>query len=66
MMFLAFFHSKIWAKFHFGTFKPYDLEKSWKILSSKNIKFQGWLKIAYFLQSGFCGFLSITPIKTIK
>ena len=24
MMFLAFFHSKIWAKFHFGTFKPYD------------------------------------------
>ena len=28
LMFLAFFHSKIWAKFHFGTFKPYDLEKS--------------------------------------
>ena len=24
LMFLAFFHSKIWAKFHFGTFKPYD------------------------------------------
>ena len=24
MMFLAFFHSKIWAKFHFGTFEPYD------------------------------------------
>ena len=23
LMFLAFFHSKIWAKFHFGTFKPY-------------------------------------------
>ena len=26
LMFLAFFHSKIWAKFHFGTFKPYDKE----------------------------------------
>ena len=24
LMFLAFFLSKIWAKFHFGTFKPYD------------------------------------------
>ena len=24
LMFLAFFHSKIWAKFHFGTFKRYD------------------------------------------
>ena len=24
LMILAFFHSKIWAKFHFGTFKPYD------------------------------------------
>ena len=24
LMFLAVFHSKIWAKFHFGTFKPYD------------------------------------------
>ena len=24
LMFLAFFHSKIWAKFHFGTFKLYD------------------------------------------
>ena len=24
LMFLAFFNSKIWAKFHFGTFKPYD------------------------------------------
>ena len=23
LMFLAFFHSKIWAQFHFGTFKPY-------------------------------------------
>ena len=23
LMFLAFFHSKIWAKFHFGTFEPY-------------------------------------------
>ena len=22
LMFLAFFHSKIWAKFHFGTFEP--------------------------------------------
>ena len=24
LMFLAFFHSKIWAKFHFGTFEPYE------------------------------------------
>ena len=24
MMFLAVFHSKIWAQFHFGTFEPYD------------------------------------------
>ena len=31
LMFLAFFHSKIWAQFHFGTFKPYKQEKSWKI-----------------------------------
>ena len=23
LMILAFFHSKIWAKFHFGTFEPY-------------------------------------------
>ena len=23
LIFLAFFHSKIWAKFHFGTFEPY-------------------------------------------
>ena len=23
LMFLAFFYSKIWAKFHFGTFEPY-------------------------------------------
>ena len=23
LMFLAFFHGKIWAKFHFGTFEPY-------------------------------------------
>ena len=23
LMFLAFFYSKIWAQFHFGTFKPY-------------------------------------------
>ena len=28
LMFLAFFHSKIWAKFHFGTFEPYKKEKS--------------------------------------
>ena len=28
LMFLAFFHSKIWATFHFGTFKPYKQEKS--------------------------------------
>ena len=27
LMFLAFFHSKIWAKIHFGTFKPYKQEK---------------------------------------
>ena len=24
LMFLVFFHSKMWAKFHLGTFKPYD------------------------------------------
>ena len=24
LMFLAFSHSKLWAKFHFGTFKLYD------------------------------------------
>ena len=24
LMFLAFFLSKIWAKFHFGTFEPYE------------------------------------------
>ena len=24
LMFLSFFHSKIWAKFHFCTFKPYE------------------------------------------
>ena len=23
LMFSAFFHSKLWAKFHFGTFEPY-------------------------------------------
>ena len=23
LIFLAFFHSKIWAKFYFGTFEPY-------------------------------------------
>ena len=28
LMFLPFFLSKIWAKFHFGTFEPYDLEKN--------------------------------------
>ena len=28
LMFLAFFHSKIWAKFHFGTFESYKKEKS--------------------------------------
>ena len=27
LMFSAFFYSKIWAKFHFGTFKPSDYEK---------------------------------------
>ena len=31
LMFLAFFHSKIWAQFHFGTFKPYKQQKSLKI-----------------------------------
>ena len=28
LMFFAFFHSKIWAKLHFGTYKPYNQEKS--------------------------------------
>ena len=27
--FLDYFHSKIWAPFHFGTFEPYKQEKSW-------------------------------------
>ena len=26
--FLDYFHSKIWAPFHFGTFEPYKQEKS--------------------------------------
>ena len=26
LMFLAFFHSKIWAKFHFGTFTLYCIQ----------------------------------------
>ena len=39
LMFLAFFHSKIWAKFHFGSFKPYKKEKCLKISSSKKVKF---------------------------
>ena len=33
LMFLAFFHSKIWAKIHFGTFEPYKQEKHLKISS---------------------------------
>ena len=24
LMFLSFFHIKIWAKFHFGNFEPYE------------------------------------------
>ena len=39
LMFLAVFHSKIWAQFHFGTFKPYKYEKSFKISSSKWLNF---------------------------
>ena len=55
LMFSAFFHSKLWAKFHFGTFEPYKWEQSWKISSSKKVRFQGWLKMAQFLLTEFLG-----------
>ena len=53
LMFLAFFHSKIWAKIHFGTFEPYKQEKHLKISSTKKVRFQGWLKMAQFLLTEF-------------
>ena len=49
LMFLAFFYSKIWAKFYFGTFEQYKVRKKLKISSFKKVRFQGWLKIAQFL-----------------
>merc|ERR1712155_467558 len=55
LMFLAFFHSKIWAKIHFGTFELYEQEKHLKISSSKKVRFQGWLKMAQFLLTEFYG-----------
>ena len=53
--FFYFFHSKIWAHFHFGTFEPYKQHKSWKISYPKKVKFQGWLKLAQFLITEFLG-----------
>ena len=41
LMFLAFFHSKIWAKFHFGTFEPYKVRKKLKKLMLKKGKISG-------------------------
>ena len=48
-MFWAFLDHLIWAIFHSGTFGTYDWKKSSKISSSKKVRFQGWLKLAYFL-----------------
>ena len=58
LMFLAFFH--------FGTFKPYIQEKSWKISSSKKVKISGFAQNGIFSDDWFFGFLSITPLKIIK
>ena len=62
LMFSAFFYSKLWAKFYFGTFEPYDYEKSWKISSFKKVRFQGWLKMASFLLTEFQGLPSLGSI----
>ena len=52
--------------FSFWYFWDIWLKKNWKISFSKKARFQGWLKLAYFLISIFLGFLSITPFKTIQ
>ena len=62
LMFLGFFHSKIWAKIHFGTFEPYKQEKHLKISSSKKVRFQGWLKMAQFLLTEFLGLPTLGSI----
>ena len=62
LMFLAFFHSIIWAQFHLGTFEPYDKEKNGKISSSKKVRFQGWLQMAQFWLTEFLGLQTLGSI----
>ena len=61
-MFLAFFHSNIWAEIHFGTYEPFKQEKHLKISSSKKVRFQGWLKMAQFLLTEFLGLPTLGSI----
>ena len=56
LMFLAFFHSKIWAKFHFGTFKPYDQKKVEKIYPQKTLNFRVGSKLHIFCSLVFVVF----------
>ena len=60
-MFLSFFHRKIWAKFHFGTFKPNKKFFFGKSLPKK-VRFQGWLKMAQFLLTEFSGLPTLGSI----
>ena len=59
---LDFFYHSIWAIFHSGTFETYDWKKSWKISSSKKVRFQGWLKLAKFWLVEFWGLPTLGSI----
>ena len=61
-MFWTFFYHSIWAIFHSGTFETYDWKKSWKISSSKKVRFQGWLKLAKFWLVEFWGLPTLGSI----
>ena len=61
-MFWTFFDHSIWAIFHSGTFETYDWKKSWKISSSKKVRFQGWLKLAKFWLVEFWGLPTLGSI----
>ena len=61
-MFWAFYGHLIWAIFHSGTLGTYDWKKSWKISSSKKVRFQGWLKLAKFWLVEFWGLPTLNSI----
>ena len=51
LMFLACLDHAWWAQFHLGILGPQEWKKSSEILTWKKVRFQGWLKLTYFLIS---------------